>query len=85
MAWGGERGVPPFTRMSIFDSPAVSTHVDDDLDYVYTRASLALFNGTSAAQSRAVTSEVDAAISALGTGWFWFTLEIPTRFVYLPR
>ena len=32
LAWTGERGVSPFTRMSIFDSPAVSTHVDDDLD-----------------------------------------------------
>ncbi|MDH3013974.1 hypothetical protein QEN44_22820, partial [Gordonia alkanivorans] len=31
--WTGELGVPPFTRMSIFDSPAVRTHVDEDLDY----------------------------------------------------
>ncbi|MGC0274865.1 AAA family ATPase [Pseudactinotalea sp. Z1739] len=66
-AWTGERGVSPFTRMSIFDSPAVTTHVDDDLDYVYTPASLALFNHVTAA-IQAVTGEIDAAISALGTG-----------------
>lgn len=42
--WTGERGSPPFTRMSIFDSPSVSYHVDDDLDYVYVPAALALFN-----------------------------------------
>lgn len=42
--WLGERGVPPFTRMSIFDTPAVNIHVDDDITYVFTPASLALFN-----------------------------------------
>ena len=42
--WQGEKGVPPFTRMSIFDSRAVKLHVDDDLDYTYTPATLALFN-----------------------------------------
>ena len=41
--WHGEKGVPPFTRMSIFDSRAVKLHVDDDLDYTYTPAALALF------------------------------------------
>lgn len=67
LAWSGERGVSPFTRMSIFDSPAVSTHVDDDLDYVYTPASLALFNHVTAA-IQAVTGEIDTAITSLGTG-----------------
>lgn len=66
LAWSGERGVSPFTRMSIFDSPAVSTHVDDDLDYVYTPASLALFNHVTAA-IQALTGEIDTAITALGT------------------
>ena len=64
--WQGDPGVSPFTRMSIFDSPAVSTHVDDDLDYVYTPASLALFNHVSAA-IQAVTGQIDAAIGTLGT------------------
>jgi len=44
MIWSGERGVAPFTRMSVFDSPSVNFHVDDDLEYVYVPAALALFN-----------------------------------------
>ena len=67
LVWQGDRGVSPFTRMSIFDSPAVSTHVDEDLDYVYTPASLTLFNHVTAA-IQGVASEIDAAISALDTG-----------------
>jgi ABC-type lipoprotein export system ATPase subunit len=41
--WTGETGVIPFTAISIFDSPAVSLHVDDDLSYLYTPSDLALF------------------------------------------
>jgi len=41
--WAGESGVPPFTSISIFDSPCVMLHVDEDLAYVYTPADLALF------------------------------------------
>lgn len=67
LEWAGERGVSPFTRMSIFDSPAVSTHVDEDLDYVYVPAALALFNHVIAA-IQAVTSRIDAAINGLGSG-----------------
>ncbi|MDQ0375972.1 AAA family ATPase [Cellulomonas humilata] len=67
LTWTGERGVSPFTRMSIFDSPAVTTHVDDDLDYVYTPASLALFNHVTAA-IQAVTAQIDAAIGTLSAG-----------------
>ncbi|WP_405217772.1 AAA family ATPase [Agrococcus sp. Ld7] len=65
-AWNGDRGVSPFTRMSIFDSPAVTTHVDEDLDYVYVPTALALFKHVTAA-IQAVTSRVDAALSALGS------------------
>lgn len=67
LEWAGERGVSPFTRMSIFDSPAVSTHVDEDLDYVYVPAALALFNHVIAA-IQAVASRIDAAIKGLGSG-----------------
>jgi ABC-type transport system involved in cytochrome c biogenesis ATPase subunit len=67
LSWAGDRGVSPFTRMSIFDSPAVTTHVDDDLDYVYTPVSLSLFNHVIAA-IQAVTAHIDGAISGLGTG-----------------
>lgn len=41
--WNDETGVPPFTRMSVFDSSAVALHVDDDLTYVFTPGELALF------------------------------------------
>jgi hypothetical protein len=41
--WNDEAGVPPFTRMSVFDSSAVALHVDDDLTYIFTPGELALF------------------------------------------
>lgn len=50
--WKGEPGVPPMTHVSVFDSPAVRIHVDDDLAYVYTPRDLALF--------RAVSEGIDA-------------------------
>lgn len=46
--WSGEQGQAPFTRMSIFDSPSVNFHVDEDLDYAYVPTVLALFNHVSA-------------------------------------
>jgi ABC-type transport system involved in cytochrome c biogenesis ATPase subunit len=58
--WHGETGMSPFTRISIFDSPAVTFHVDEDLEYVYTPASLALFNHVNAG-IRAVQTKVEAA------------------------
>jgi len=62
--WTGQRGVAPFTRMSIFDSPSVSFHVDDDLEYVYVPAALALFNHV-AAGITSVQSQVDASVAEL--------------------
>jgi hypothetical protein len=41
--WKGETGVILFTAISVFDSPAVSLHVDSDLSYLYTPGDLALF------------------------------------------
>jgi len=41
--WNGEEGVPPFTRMNIFDTRAVTLHVDEPLSYVYTPRDLARF------------------------------------------
>jgi hypothetical protein len=43
LAWKGEAGVIPLTRMSVFDARAVPLHLEDDLTYVYTPAELALF------------------------------------------
>ncbi|WP_457949841.1 AAA family ATPase [Pseudarthrobacter sp. alpha12b] len=67
VAWTGDQGISPFTRMSIFDSPAVTTHVDDDLDYVYVPAALALFKHVTAA-IQAVAGRVDSAVTALSSG-----------------
>lgn len=62
--WTGQQGVAPFTRMSIFDSPSVSFHVDDDLEYVYVPAALALFNHVIAG-IKSVQAQVDDAIRGL--------------------
>lgn len=43
LAWQGEAGVSPFTRMGAFDSRAVALHVDEDLTYIFTPGELALF------------------------------------------
>ncbi|WP_241991121.1 AAA family ATPase [Cryobacterium sp. Hh38] len=67
LAWAGDRGVSPFTRMSIFDSPAVTAHVDEDLDYVYVPVALALFKHVTVA-IQAVTGHVDSTIAELSSG-----------------
>jgi recombinational DNA repair ATPase RecF len=43
LEWAGETGVPPLTRMSVFDAPAVALHLEDNVTYVYTPPDLALF------------------------------------------
>ncbi|MBK8075065.1 MAG: AAA family ATPase [Kineosporiaceae bacterium] len=65
--WKGEHGKAPFTRMSIFDSPSVTFHVDDDLDYVYVPAALALFNHAIAG-IKLVQSSIDASVAELKSG-----------------
>jgi AAA domain len=44
LTWRNEVGVSPFTRMSIFDSPAVNVRVDENLTYVFTPAEISLFD-----------------------------------------
>lgn len=63
-SWTGSQGVAPFTRMSIFDSPSVSFHVDDDLEYVYVPATLALFNHVIAG-IRSVQTTIDQTVKEL--------------------
>lgn len=58
LLWNGEASRSPFTRMSIFDSPAVTFHVDDDLEYVYVPSVLSLFNHVTAA-IRAVQQRIE--------------------------
>lgn len=73
--WTGQRGHAPFTRMSIFDSPSVNFHVDDDLEYVYVPAVLALFNHVIAG-IKAVQSKIESAVSDLTSG----TVTLLSRF-----
>ena len=44
LVWKNESGVAPFTKISIFDSPSVNLHVDENLSYLYTPAELSLFS-----------------------------------------
>jgi recombinational DNA repair ATPase RecF len=62
--WNGENRVAPFTRMAIFDSPAVNFHVDDELDYVYVPSVLALFNHVNSGL-KGVQELADTAIKTL--------------------
>jgi energy-coupling factor transporter ATP-binding protein EcfA2 len=66
--WAGENGQVPFTRMSIFDSPAVNFHLDDDLEYSYVPTVLALFNHVNTAikgvQERVTQSVGDLSSSS---------------------
>lgn len=73
--WTGQQGVAPFTRMSIFDSPSVSFHVDDDLEYVYVPAALALFNHVIAG-IKSVQARIDEAVQNLRSE----SKEITSRF-----
>ena len=42
--WAGEQAQFPFTSISVFDSPSVHFHTDDNLDFTYRPASLVLFD-----------------------------------------
>lgn len=65
--WRGESGLAPFTRLGVFDSPALHLHVDNDLTYVYTPSDLALFPHVSNAVG-ATKDRLDAAIAEKGSG-----------------
>lgn len=67
LKWTGEQGVAPFTRMSVFDSPCVTFHVDDDLEYVYVPNALALFNHVTSGV-KAVQEMIDEAMRSLSVG-----------------
>ena len=67
LEWAGEQGVAPFTRMSIFDSPAVNFHVDDDLEYVYVPTVLSLFSHVNTA-IKGVHDRINGAIRELAVG-----------------
>src|SRR5579871_2669958 len=62
VGWQNERGLSPFTRISVFDAPAVLLHVDNELGYVYTPADLALFKHC----SDAIRGIADLAAAEVG-------------------
>jgi predicted ATPase len=64
--WHDEAGVAPFTRMSVFDAPAVNLHVDENLGYVYTPADLSLFSYVTSG-IRNVQERGEAAVRELTT------------------
>lgn len=66
LQWQNEVGVVPFTRMSVFDSPAVNVRVDDDLSYVFTPAELSLFGYVSDG-IRAVQERGNQALQSIST------------------
>jgi hypothetical protein len=61
--WRGEKGVPPFTRMMVFDSPAVALHLEDNVTYLYTPADVALFRHVHEAID-AVRTELEGELGA---------------------
>lgn len=65
--WRGEAGLAPFTRLGVFDSPALHLHVDNDLTYVYTPSDLALFPHISNAIG-ALKDRLDGAVADKGSG-----------------
>lgn len=65
--WRGESGLAPFTRLGVFDSPALNLHVDDDLTYVYTPSDLSLFPHVSNAIG-AIKDRLDVAVAEKGSG-----------------
>jgi AAA domain len=66
LRWDNEEGLPPFTRVSVFDHRAAALHVDDELNYVFTPADLALFSHV-AHGIRAVQDKAAAEVVALSS------------------
>ncbi len=79
VVWKNEPGVPPFTKISIFDSPSVNLHVDENLSYLYTPADLSLYsysaNGiaavqdAAAAESKALKSSTNPFTHSFDRNW----------------
>jgi hypothetical protein len=63
VTWRGEAGLSPFTRMTVFDSPAVALHLEGSVTYVFTPADLALFRYSHSA-IEAVRAQLEEEASA---------------------
>lgn len=62
LQWSNEAGIAPFDRLSVFDTRAVSLHVDEDLTYVFTPADVALYRHVHEALG-AVRARLDAQVA----------------------
>ena len=75
--WTGEQAPYPFTLMSVFDSPSVHFHTDDNLDFTYRPATLALFDR--------VTQEVNYIAGRIDTDLQTLTLDNSTLLGHFDR
>lgn len=82
--WHGEAGVPPFTRMDVFDAQDARTYVDSELTYLYTPADVALFRYVSLA-IEGVRSRLDAARKAKAPGQNLFAAQFPREVSFYSR
>jgi hypothetical protein len=61
--WNNEFGITPLNRVSIFDARGARTHVEEDLNYVYTPGELTLFPLVQGTVER-VRTALESAIAA---------------------
>ena len=64
--WTGEQSKPPFTLMSVFDTPSVHFHTDSNLGYTYRPSSLAVFDKVMRAVQY-IADSIDRELATLGT------------------
>ena len=62
--WTGEQAQFPFTLISVFDSPSVHFHTDENLGFTYRPASLALFDRVTQ-EVRHVAGRIDGELQSL--------------------
>lgn len=80
VVWKNESGLPPFTRIDVFDSTATNLHVDGDLNYVYTPAELARFpRAQKGIESIKARLESDIAAATKSTNTFTMLFARGTR------
>jgi len=84
VTWTGQAGLRPFTRMSIFDSRAVSFHLDDELTYSCTPRDLALFQYVNEGIT-AVSNRLDSARKEAELGENPFLQRFQSGSVVFPK
>lgn len=64
LQWENEEGLPPLTRVNVFDSSVARLHTDGKLNYVFTPAGLTLFEDVTDALQR-VQERLEREVTAL--------------------